>query len=88
MEALKKELSVSLVVLFGSYAKDNYSIKSDIDLLVVYRGKKRDAYAKVKKTMDIYGLEPHIYSEEEYEAIKNTIEKMIESDIVIFKRTG
>jgi len=43
---LKKELPVSLIVLFGSYAKDNYTAKSDIDLLVVYRGKVKDAYTK------------------------------------------
>ena len=46
VQALKKELPVSLIVLFGSYAKDNYTAKSDIDLLVVYRGKVKDAYTK------------------------------------------
>ena len=46
IQALKKELPVSLIVLFGSYAKDNYTAKSDIDLLVVYRGKVKDAYTK------------------------------------------
>jgi len=85
--ALKKELAVSLVVLFGSYAKDNYTAKSDIDILVVYRGKIKDVYAKVKKVIDIYGVQPHTYSEEEYAAIKPTIDKMIKNGIVIFKQT-
>jgi hypothetical protein len=34
-----------------------------VDLLVVYDGEKReDAYALVKKTLDILGLEPHVYT--------------------------
>ncbi|HHF98891.1 MAG TPA: nucleotidyltransferase domain-containing protein [Candidatus Aerophobetes bacterium] len=86
IQALKKELPVSLIVLFGSYAKDNYTAKSDIDLLVVYRGKVKDAYTKVKKIIDIYGTQPHVYSEEEYAAIKPTVDKMIEKGIVIFKQ--
>jgi len=87
IKALKKELPISLVVLFGSYAKDNYTVKSDIDLLVVYRGEAKDAYALVKKSIDTYGVEPHVYSEEEYVATKNTIEKMTRGGIVIFKET-
>jgi len=87
IQLLKKELAVSLVVLFGSYAKDNYTAKSDIDILVIYRGKIKDVYAKVKKVIDIYGTEPHVYSEEEYAAIKPTIDKMIKNGIVIFKQT-
>ena len=88
MQALKKELPVSLVVLFGSYARDNYTVKSDIDLLVIYRGKVENAYTKVKKAIDVYRVEPHVYSEEEYAAIKTTIEKMIEDGVVIFKQTS
>ncbi len=35
---LKRELPLSLVVLFGSYATGNYTLASDVDLLVVYEG--------------------------------------------------
>lgn len=85
LEVLKKELPVSRVVLFGSYAKDSYTIKSDIDLLVIYKDKRKlkDVYATVKKAIDIYGVEPHVYSEEEYAAMKETIERMIEGGVVI-----
>jgi uncharacterized protein YutE (UPF0331/DUF86 family) len=44
------------------------TVGSDIDLLIVYRGEERvDTYALVKKLLDLPHLEPHIYSEAEYE---------------------
>jgi hypothetical protein len=84
MGALKEMLRVSLVVLFGSYAKNNYTVKSDIDILVVCSGEPKDAYAKVKKAINMYGLEPHVYSEEEYSRMKDTIERMISGGVIIF----
>ena len=45
---LSGKLPISLVVLFGSYAQGNYTVASDVDLLIVYRGKERkDAFATV-----------------------------------------
>jgi predicted nucleotidyltransferase len=38
MRELEKQLPLVYVALFGSYAKGNYTVGSDIDLLVVYRG--------------------------------------------------
>ncbi|MCS7141108.1 MAG: nucleotidyltransferase domain-containing protein [Candidatus Nitrosocaldus sp.] len=35
MDELRDALNVRLVVLFGSYAKGNYTVASDVDLLVV-----------------------------------------------------
>jgi len=83
-----KELEVRLplvrVVLFGSYAKGNYTVGSDVDLLVVYRGEGRtDAYAIVKKVLDIPRLEPHLYTEKEYEGMKGTMSKISEGGIVL-----
>ena len=81
---LQEKLSLRLVVLFGSYSKGNYTVTSDIDLLIVYRGRERkDAYAICKKTLGISRLEPHVYSEKEYEEMKNTIERMIEDGVVL-----
>jgi predicted nucleotidyltransferase len=82
---LRKKLPVSMVVLFGSYATDNYTVNSDIDLLIVYRGGIKDPYSTAKRTIGIYGVEPHVYSEEEYHAMLGTIRKMIESGITIFQ---
>jgi predicted nucleotidyltransferase len=73
------------VVLFGSYARGNYTAASDIDLLVVYSGEKRDdAYAITKKSIAVPGLEPHVYMVEEYEQLKATIDRMTEGGVVLF----
>lgn len=37
LAALKKELPLLRVVLFGSYVKQAYTVASDVDLLVVYQ---------------------------------------------------
>jgi len=82
---LVKELPLSLVVLFGSYAHENNTVASDVDLLMVYRGKERkDAFAMVKKTLDIHLLEPHLYSEDEYERLRGIIDRMIADGVVLF----
>jgi hypothetical protein len=87
LEQLKKELDISLLVLFGSYAKGNFTVASDIDLLIVYRGNERkDAYALIKKTINIPKLEPHAYTERSYKEMEETIERMIEDGIVLFKK--
>lgn len=85
LEALKEVLSLLRVVLFGSWARGNFTVASDIDLLVVYRGACReDAFAVVKKTMNIPALEPHVYSEEEYRRLESQIDRMTEEGIVLF----
>lgn len=77
-------LPLKLIVLFGSYAKGNYTAASDIDLLVVYSGKRReDAYAQVKKVIDVRGLEPHIYSISEYKKLVKNIKNMTKDGIVL-----
>jgi len=46
LDELKERLYLLLVVLFGSYAKGNYTVASDVDLLVVYDGEKREDATK------------------------------------------
>lgn len=61
LEELKGELPLVRVLLFGSYAKGNYTAGSDIDLLIVYKVEPRDdAYALVKKTLAVPQLELHL----------------------------
>ena len=87
LEDLARELPLSLVVLFGSYAQGTYTVASDVDLLVVYQGEERkDAFAITKKTLDIPLLEPHVYSEGEYEKLRETIGRMIAGGVVLFSR--
>ncbi len=84
---LEKRLPCTLVVMFGSYAEGNYTVASDVDLLVVYRGEENDqAYATVKRVFRIPRLEPHVYSESDYRQMKDTIQKMIRDGVVIYQR--
>ncbi len=86
LKELREKLPLEQVVLFGSYAKGNYTAASDIDLLVVYRGEKReDAYALVKKTLDLPRLEPHVYHVSEFEEMAKTIKKMTKDGVLLFR---
>jgi hypothetical protein len=74
------------VVLFGSYAKGTYTVGSDVDLLVVYRGESRpDAYALVKRALSVPRLEPHVYTEAEYEAVASTVNRMVQGGVTLFE---
>ncbi len=84
VEALKRVLPISLVVLFGSYAANAYTAASDIDLLVVYKTHAKNAYAIVRKTVGLPLLEAHVYSEEEYHRMKETLDKMTANGITIY----
>ena len=78
MTMLAKKLPLKRVVLFGSYAADTYTAASDIDLLVVYEGEPRaEAYALVKRTLQIPRLEPHVFAERDYEQVKMTVGRMV-----------
>ena len=84
---LEKQLPLVYAVLFGSYAKGNYTVGSDVDLLVIYKGEARpDAYACVKKILDLPRLEPHLYTEAEYEGLRGTLRTMTEGGIVLVDR--
>ena len=80
----ERGISLAKIVLFGSYATGKYTVGSDIDLLIVYKGETRpDAYAITKRSLDIPRLEPHLYSEVEYREMKETINRMEEGGIVL-----
>ncbi|MDI7261093.1 MAG: nucleotidyltransferase domain-containing protein [Thermodesulfobacteriota bacterium] len=87
LKDLEAKLPLNRVILFGSYSKDRYTVGSDIDLLVVYSGKVReDAYAIVKKTINIPRLEPHLFTYEEYQILQPTLDKMTEKGVVLFSK--
>ena len=89
MEALRKVLPIRRVVLFGSYATGRYTVASDIDVLVVYSDPPRDdAYGLVRDTLDVRRLEPHVYAEQEYVAVRRTVDRMIRDGIAIFEEGG
>jgi predicted nucleotidyltransferase len=84
LKILGEKLQLIRVVLFGSYAMGNYTVGSDVDLLIIYKGEIRlDVYALTKERLNIPRLEPHLYSEIEYKEMKETINKMEEGGIVL-----
>ena len=86
---LRRKLPLKKVVLFGSYANSKQTVASDIDLLVTYGGESReDAYALVKNTLNIYGLEPHVYSTDEYDHLIFTLERMTRDGVTLFEDKG
>lgn len=87
MDALNEALPLLRVVLFGSYARGNCTVASDVDLLVVYQGPAReDAFAVVKRVLNVPGLEPHVYTEREYRQAEQHITRMVEGGIVLYSR--
>ena len=84
---LRFKIPLKAIVLFGSYAKNNYTAFSDIDLLIIYRGKRESKYYKIiKETLGIKGLEIHMYSDEEYKLNKTIVNKMIKDGVVIYRK--
>ena len=83
--ALREVWPLVCVVLFGSYARGRQTVASDIDLLVVYAGAVRgDAYTLIRHTLDLRRLEPHVYVEEEYAQVRETLERMIQDGITVY----
>lgn len=85
LKELGAKLPLVRVVLVGSYAKGNYTVRSDVDLLIIYQGDPQpSAYATVKSTLNISRLEPHLYTESEYRILKGTLDRMSAGGIVLF----
>lgn len=74
LRALSEELGIVRAVLFGSYATGRQTVASDIDLLVVVRhGNRDEVYKALRKKVGLRGLEPHVLTLEEYEAMRGTL---------------
>lgn len=72
-EEISRRIPLKLMVLFGSYASGRYTTASDVDLLIVYRGLRRDdAYSICWDILDLSNAEIRIYSEEEYDRLKRS----------------
>jgi predicted nucleotidyltransferase len=64
---LEGKLPISRMILFGSYAVGRYTAGSDIDVVVVYKGVKRDdAYKALMDEAGLPKLEPRVYTEEQF----------------------
>lgn len=81
-------LPVKEVILFGSWARGAYTVASDVDLLVIYEGEKRgDAFSLVKKTVNVSRLEPHVYTEEEFNALGPSFKAAALQGLLIYKKS-
>lgn len=84
---LADRFPVERAVLFGSYATGDYTVASDVDLLVVYRpGGDEDAFRSVKRSVDLRGLEPHVVSAQEYRRRRAHFERMTRDGVLIYER--
>jgi len=82
---LKKLIEIKRVILFGSYAKGNFTAKSDIDILIIYSEyKNENLFKEIKKTINLYNLQPHLFTEKEYKKQKEIIDRMIKDGIQIY----
>src|SRR5579871_4945584 len=86
---LARALPLRRVVLFGSWATGRATAFSDVDLLVVHADPLRgDAYAIVRRVVDQRGLEPHVYSESEANALQATLDRMTRGAIDLLDSTN
>lgn len=80
--ALSTKLPVRQAWLVGSWARGRQTAASDVDVLVIYQGPpRRDAYALCRALIDVEGLEPHAYAEEEAAGLGPTLERMARDGI-------
>ncbi len=89
MPLLAAALPLKRVVLFGSWAAGRQTAFSDIDLMVVYAGPFREgAYRLVRQKLNVLGLEPHVFSEEDVQEFGPVIQRMTREGIVLLPLTS
>jgi predicted nucleotidyltransferase len=82
---LAQQLPLVRVVLFGSWAAGRQTVASDVDLLIVYRGPVRDDAFRVARTaLEIPGVEPHLYTEDEAAQMQERLARMTAGGIVVY----
>ena len=87
------EFNPEKIILFGSYAGDNWDEESDIDIIVVYRTKKKfmdrleELYMKwnLPKAVDILAYTPDEFAD----MMKDNffIKQVVKEGIIIYERT-
>jgi len=87
VKKLKKELPVKEVYLYGSFARDEIHEGSDIDLLIVGEFRER-FFDRIGKILDLTELpiEPLVYTSEEFEELKTSVNPFITEVLRTAKR--
>lgn len=89
MPALAKALPLKRVILFGSWAANRATAFSDVDVMVIYEDPPlSDAYERAVRAMHVQGLEAHVYSRSQAQALAPTLENMTREGIVIHEEKG
>ncbi|MEM2122235.1 MAG: nucleotidyltransferase domain-containing protein [Candidatus Bathyarchaeia archaeon] len=68
-------LALERVIIFGSYAKGEYTVASDIDLFIVFdesKCGKDTVYKTLMKNIRLPRLELHILAKKDYEEMKGS----------------
>lgn len=82
---LRAALPLRRVVLFGSYARGDFTAASDVDLLVVYADPPRpDAFAAVWKAVGLRNLEPHVFAQGEFDAVAAGWARPLAEGVVVY----
>ena len=82
---LHARLPLRRVVLFGSYARGDHTAFSDLDVLVVYADPPRaDAFALVKRTLHLRGVEAHVLSESEHAGVRAVWDRMTRGSVELW----
>jgi predicted nucleotidyltransferase len=72
-ERLSKLLDLKKVVLFGSWARGKYTAFSDVDVLIVYGGRKvGDNYLVCSRIFRVPRIELFVYAEDEYVKLRSS----------------
>lgn len=78
--SLERKLPISRIILFGSYATGRHTAGSDIDILVVYKGRERkDAYKIIMSEVELPRIELRIYTEEQFDDLMANSPKFAEA---------
>lgn len=88
VEELRKRFPLVRLILFGSYSENRHTVASDIDILVVYEGKRlEDDYHIIWDILQLPEVQLHIYTLEEFEKLKSSgsnFPKEAEKGITLF----
>jgi hypothetical protein len=70
IDSLKPRIDILLAMLFGSYAKGNYSFGSDVDILIVAEHLPKDLSKRISLLMDSEvgcEIQPFGYTKKEFD---------------------
>lgn len=91
LEELSSEIKIDKAILFGSYAKGNYGIDSDIDLAIFsdsFKDMDRIESIKylLKRARKYRGvdLQPVSFTNEDYEERLGIVEDVLKTGIVVY----